>query len=91
MGLHFNSEVNRFRVRFQYRGLGNEDPSWEPCTVIKEDIPEMMELFIQYFQNQELVQFEFLVDRRLAIFVGGQLNNQQQARRTASSVLDLAL
>ena len=55
LGLRFNSLNNRFEVQCKWKGFGLEEPTWEPFANMREDIPDMLDKFLQTFTNQELV------------------------------------
>ena len=54
LGLRFNAETKQFDANCKWRGFTHEQPTWEPFVTIREDIPEMLEQFLQSFANQEL-------------------------------------
>lgn len=55
LDLHFNEDLSRYEIETQWRGFEYEDPTWEPLTILKEDIPKMLNVFLENFHNQELV------------------------------------
>ena len=55
LDLRFNESTKNFEVKCKWRGFSDDEYTWEPFNIIREDIPDMLEKFLQNFSNQKLV------------------------------------
>eukprot|EP00172_Hildenbrandia_rubra_P002599 Plantae.Rhodophyta-Hildenbrandia_rubra.ctg3560.p1 GENE.Plantae.Rhodophyta-Hildenbrandia_rubra.ctg3560~~Plantae.Rhodophyta-Hildenbrandia_rubra.ctg3560.p1 ORF type:complete len:305 (+),score=28.60 Plantae.Rhodophyta-Hildenbrandia_rubra.ctg3560:801-1715(+) len=53
--LRFNPTLERYEVQVKWRGFDHEEPTWEPYATMLEDIPDVMAVFLNEYQNQKLV------------------------------------
>ena len=52
LDLRYNRSTREYEVQAKWRGFSHEEPTWEPLANLHEDIPEMLENFLQAFSNQ---------------------------------------
>ena len=55
LDLRFNEGTKNFEVQCNWRGFSDDEYTWEPFNIIREDIPDMLEKFRQNFSNQKPV------------------------------------
>ena len=53
--LRFNETKAQYEVQVKWVGFEYEEPTWEPLAVLQEDIPALLEKFIQQHRDQVLV------------------------------------
>ena len=54
LALRFNPAVEHYEVQVKWRGFDYEAPTWEPLAVMHEDIPKMLNEFLQTYGDQAL-------------------------------------
>ena len=54
LALRFNQAVEHYEVQVKWRGFDYEAPTWEPLAVMYEDIPKMLNEFLQTYGDQAL-------------------------------------
>lgn len=55
LDLRFNSETGIYEVQAEWRGFDDEDPTWEPVSVIHEDVPDKLSKFFDTHPDKNLV------------------------------------
>ena len=56
LGLRFNEARGEYEVQVRWVGFDFEDPTWEPLTVMHEDIPERLDAFLREYQDKALAK-----------------------------------
>ncbi len=55
LDLRRNPITGDFEVKAEWKGFDYEEPDWEPFDILQEDVPEMLEEFLQTFPEKDLV------------------------------------
>ena len=55
MDLRFNPQLKLFELQCIWRGFAHEQTAWEPLMIMNEDVPNMLEQFLQHRGNIALV------------------------------------
>ena len=54
LSLRFSPAVEHYEAQVKWRGFEYEDPTWEPLSVMSEDIPQMLNKLPQNYGGQAL-------------------------------------
>ena len=54
--LRFNPILERYELQIKWKGFEYEDPTWEPLSTMQEDVPELLNKFLDGYQNRDLVK-----------------------------------
>jgi Integrase core domain/Integrase zinc binding domain/Chromo (CHRromatin Organisation MOdifier) domain len=55
LNLRFNPDSAQYEVQAQWRGFDYEEPTWEPMVNLREDIPDMLESFLENHPDRGMV------------------------------------
>ena len=56
LALRFYGPLERYEVQVKWKGFDDEEPTWEPLSVMQEDIPVMLKKFLEDYHDKNLVQ-----------------------------------
>ena len=56
LDLRYNRSTRRYELKAKWRGFADERPTWEPHSIMIEDVPDMFQTFLDSFPNKDVVQ-----------------------------------
>jgi len=56
LDLAYDRSQRMWKVQAKWRGFDHEEPTWEPIIAMHHDIPDMLDKFLNEFEDQSKVQ-----------------------------------
>ena len=56
MGLRYKPQSEVYEVNVKWQDFDYEEPTWEPFANVQEDVPAILENFLQDYSDQDLVR-----------------------------------